>query len=104
MDDRLILDTLLKAEFPDLNVYYNPSSKIDIVYPCIVYNLTRLSNTNANNRSYSVGSIFQVSLLHVEAEHIDLKKMFNIPFVEQINTFTQKDITNNVFAVRVNTT
>lgn len=103
MDDRTKLHTFLAFEFPDLNIYYNPTESTLIQYPCIVYTMIRLDASHADSRVYNVGTIFQVSLMHTESEFEGLKKMFNIPYATQVNTFKSKDITNNVFNIRVGT-
>lgn len=61
MGDRLPLHNLLKQFIP--NVYFQPPSNIQMVYPCIVYNKTEKSNKFGNDARYISKQGYRIMLI-----------------------------------------
>lgn len=103
MSDRLILYDKLNETFPNLKIYFRPSSKLNLQYPCIVYDVSTLRNKHADNNSYSVGTRFQVTVMSVVPGVDNIKDMFDIPRAQHIRSFTNDDIVHDIFHIEINT-
>lgn len=61
MGTRLELhDELLKFS---KNVYFQPPSNLQMVYPCIVYNVSGVTDTYADNSIYSSNKEYQLTVI-----------------------------------------
>ncbi len=100
MDDRLALQALLEQAFPELKVYYRPT-EFTLEYPCIVYDMTNHIATHANDKPYILGTSFQVTLLSTVFEDVDTKRMFKIPAVRHVRSYTEKNIVHDVYTVSI---
>ena len=99
-DERLELHGQLQNLFPELTLYFNPPSKIELKYPCIVYTVDNYETNEANNEVYTVATIYQVTVMS-RIPGIDSKPIFGIVGVNHVNTFTNQDIFHEVFTARV---
>lgn len=61
MGDRLSLHATLKTFLP--NVYFQPPSNIQMVYPCIVYNKTNRDSKFADNKNYLIKQGYSITVI-----------------------------------------
>jgi hypothetical protein len=101
VDERLTLHQELEVQFPDLTLYFNPPSKVQLIYPCIIYTHDNYENNMANNSNYKTTTIYQITIMS-RIPGIDVKPIFNIGgVVNHVNSFTNEDIIHEVFTARV---
>lgn len=60
---RIQLQETLEAILGSSNVYFNPPESIKMKYPCIVYNLTDIDSTRADNLSYHTQRAYQLTCI-----------------------------------------
>lgn len=63
MAQRLELHALLKELLGTKDVYFQPPPTVQMVYPCIIYNLDQLNTEFANNRPYNHTKGYQVTVI-----------------------------------------
>ena len=102
-EDRQTLHALIVALYPGLNLYFRPQNTLTLVYPCIVYDHINHTPLYSNNMAYTVGTVFQVTLMdRVPAITVDTRPMFDVRGCTFENTFTQNDIVHNVYVIVIN--
>lgn len=102
---RLFLQAKLEQVFPDMTVYYRPSGNIPLERPCIVYEPKEEEPSFAGNKTYVVGTRFQITILSDLPGMVDRRDMFDIKNVMVVNnnSFVTEDIVHDVFTVSVGT-
>lgn len=68
MASRLELQTQLEEILGSRNVYYQPPESIKLKYPCIIYELSSIKKTSANNHSYINNRAYQITLIDEDPE------------------------------------
>ena len=63
MDRRLELQALLESVLGSKNVYFHPPESVKLVYPCIVYKLSRYGINYASNKPYIIGKHYAVTII-----------------------------------------
>ena len=63
MGTRLELQAKLEAVLGSDAVYFQPPPSIRMVYPCIVYELARISTSFADNNSYGLERQYQLTII-----------------------------------------
>lgn len=70
------------------NVYYQPPSNINLVYPCIVYQVSSYNTTRANNGIYGIRKEYNITLITKNPDPLEwdrlvvmLKPVLNTPYV-----------------------
>lgn len=103
-DIRLNFHNKLSAAFPDLRAYYRPSGNKILTRPCIVYEPRENEPSFANNRAFTIGVRYQVTILSDTPGYFDKNKMYEIEgiTISGNNSFTNEDIVHDVFHISVN--
>ena len=65
---RLTLQTALEDFLGSRNVYYQPAASAKLKYPCILYELSRINQTYANNRSYLKNKQYTITIIHHDSD------------------------------------
>jgi hypothetical protein len=63
MASRLELQTLLEFTIGSANVYFQPPASKVLSYPCIVYKLSDIDTTYANNVPYNLSVRYQIMVI-----------------------------------------
>ena len=63
MADRVELQTLLEGIVGSENVYFQPPSSIQMSYPCIVYDRSRILADHAGNNPYSLKNMYTITVM-----------------------------------------
>lgn len=66
MDLRLDFQDLLEEILGSDNVYFQPPENIQMRYPAIVYTLSDMQATHANNDPYTIDTAYQVT--HIDRD------------------------------------
>lgn len=102
-EDRLKLHGLMAEIYPELEIYYQPPTNLTLSYPCIVYTLSDLDPTFANNSPYSIKSVFTITLMRhlTDRSGLYVKNMLKIPYTRFITGFTSDNIVHNQFTTTI---
>ena len=89
-DNRLDLNTYLRSLCP--NVYFQPPENLDLVYPCIVYNVSETSmSTYANNNPYIVTKAYDVTCTSKDPDWTVPDELSKGPWMALLEQFYNDD-------------
>lgn len=99
MDNRLVFHEKLKAIVP--NVYFQPPSSNQIVYPAIIYKLNKIKQVRADNKSYSAFTAYEVMLVDRNPDSEFVEKILEFPKCEFDRFFPSDNLNHYVFTIYV---
>lgn len=100
MSNRQDLQTLLEEEIMGSeNVYFQPPATKKMEYPAIVYSLSNIVNTFANNSSYKRARAYQVILIdkNPDSEYVD--KILSLPMCSFDRHYKSDNMNHFVFTL-----
>jgi hypothetical protein len=89
---RLDLQTFLETLKGDRKVYFQPPASKKMDYPAIVYKLSNINNTHADNLPYLQGTAYQVCYITKNPDDIMIKTLSKLPLC----TFDRHFVTDNL--------
>lgn len=72
---RLDLQEFLEILKGDRNVYFQPPASVKMNYPAIVYKLSDINNTNANNSPYIQDTAYQLIYITKNPDDVMIKTL-----------------------------
>ncbi len=101
---RLNLHAQLEAAFPDLVAHYRPPGNIKLDRPCIVYEPKYDEPSYANNKSYTIGTRFQITILSDLPGYSNKRAIFDIDWlvITGNRSYVSSNIVHDVFTISVN--
>lgn len=92
MKTRLDIHNLLKNYCE--NVYYQPTSKTSLKYPCFIYSLYEMVTKKADNKTYLKNDRYNITYITKNSENNIIDKMImEIPTC----SFNRQSITDNLY-------
>lgn len=80
-------------EITSVNVYYQPPRNVQMKYPCIVYNLSDIDATSANNKHYVLTNGYMVTVIDKNPDSTIAKKLIeSFPMSNLQSTFIQDNL------------
>ena len=76
---RLELQALLESLLGSRNVYYQPPPSLKMNYPAIVYKLSTINNTPADNQPYLQGTAYQLIYITDDPDDSMVKTISLLP-------------------------
>lgn len=67
-DNRLKVSNMLHCIANGAKVYYQPPENVKLVYPCIIYNRSRIENQNADNFGYKHSFFYDVTVISKQVD------------------------------------
>ena len=91
----------LQAAFKNIlgssNVYFQPPETLKMSYPCIVYELSKYHDRNADNKLYGHHSQYQVTLIDRNPDSPYKDSLHEFPLTSLSSTFTADGLNHFVF-------
>lgn len=100
MDKRIELHGLLESILGSKNVYFQPPESISMKYPAIVYNLSNIHNTHANDGVYMTDKSYVVTVIDYDPDSEIRTKVSRIPTIRFDRHFTSNNLNHDVFVIR----
>lgn len=100
MSNRADLQSQLEEEIlGSENVYFQPPATVKMNYPAIVYGLSNITSTFANNSSYKRARAYQVTLIdkNPDSEYVD--KILALPMCSFDRHFKSDNLNHFVFTL-----
>lgn len=94
---RYELQATLKAILGSSNVYFQPPETLKMSYPCIVYELSKYQDRNADNRLYGYHSQYQLTLIDRNPDSPFKDALHELPLTSLSSTFTADGLNHFVF-------
>lgn len=102
-DERLELHQMLSDLFPEYMIYFRPSSKLILQYPCVVYDVSGYKASTANNKTYTKATRFQIKVLSIVPGVKNANKLLDLN-ARHITSYITEDIVNDIFELSLRST
>lgn len=94
---RVDLHRTLKDICP--HCWYQPKSNVEIVYPCIIYELTDMPVQHADNRPYYIGHTYQLTVIDRDPESQIREAVVKLPRCRFVRSFDSDNLHHYVFRI-----
>lgn len=99
MDRRLELHQILVNILGSNNVYFQPPSTIQLKYPCIIYQRSKIDQKYANNRTYMSKVQYSILLISRTPESNIVKKLLDLPYCSYDRYYTADTLSHDSFTI-----
>lgn len=96
---RVELQTLLENILGSRNVYFQPPESFKIKYPCIIYSLSNMDKTFADNSSYQNKKSYQLTVVDKNPDSTIPSKVSDLPFCSFNRFYTSDGLNHFVFTI-----
>lgn len=97
MRKREDLQTLLEELLGSRNVYFQPPTNVQLVYPCIIYNRDHSLTQFASNRPYRRTKRYQVTYIGRDPDSPVPDRIGELPMCTFTRHFTSDNLNHDVF-------
>lgn len=87
----------LKEILGSENVYFQPPESLKLSYPCIVYDLSNIRKTTANNDAYKIDKSYTVTLIHTDPDNEIVDRMIMERFAKFDRYYHKDNLHHFVF-------
>lgn len=95
MASRLDLQSKLIELLGSDHVYFQPPASIRLTYPCVIYNLTNIESTKADNISYRLDNGYEVTYIDKNPDNDFKTQMLKVFPMCRFNRFFVNDNLNH---------
>lgn len=81
------------------NVYYQPPGNLTMQYPCIVYQLDKYEDKQADNLLYNHRKQYQVTVIDRDPDSVIPEKLNQIPYTSLNTAFVKDDLYHYIFTI-----
>lgn len=99
MSSRADLQVLLEKIMGSENVHFQPPATEKMNYPAIVYSLSNIRNTFANNLSYKRARAYQLTLIDKNPDNEFVDKILSLPMCSFDRHFKSDNLNHYVFTL-----
>lgn len=89
---RLDLQEFLEILKGDQNVYFQPPASVKMNYPAIVYKLSNINNTHANNSPYIQDTAYQLIYITKNPDDVMIKTLSKLPMCDFDRHYTADNL------------
>lgn len=97
MGSRIELQFILQGILGSSNVYFQPPESININYPAIIYELSDIETSHANNKVYRKIRKYSVTAIEKHPDSVLVDKLLELPMCEFNRHFETDNLNHNVF-------
>lgn len=99
MASRLDLQTTLEEILGSRNVYYQPPSSIEMLYPAIVYSRNDILNTFADDTVYKQDTAYIVTVIDEDPDSEIVDKVSKLPKCRYNRHYESDNLNHDVFVL-----
>lgn len=99
MANRLDLQALLVKTLGSSNVYFQPPSTVKMKYPAIVYSLSDIRNTFADNSVYKQTHHYEVIVIDSDPDSKIVDRVSKLPNISFNRHYTSDNLNHDVFTI-----
>jgi hypothetical protein len=99
MGERLDLQDILELILGTPNVYYQPPSSMNLVYPCIVYRKKKIETKQADNINYKLDKVYTVTVIDKDPDSIIPDQILTLPRCVSERSFVYDNLNHDVFVL-----
>lgn len=97
MDRRLELHDLLLKHCA--HVYFQPPATVKLSYPCIVYSLSRIDPTFANDKPYTLSNRYQLTYICRDPDDDMKMKLAALPMCRFDRFYTADNLNHYTYSI-----
>lgn len=99
MKDRAEFQKLLENIIGSNQVYFQRPENLQMKYPAIVYSLSDIENTHANNTIYIQHTAYEVTVMDKNPDSTIAKKISQLPLCRFNRYYTADNLNHYVFKI-----
>lgn len=99
MGRRIELQQKLVSILGSKYVYYNPPEKVKLVYPCIVYNLSKIKTENADDINYLKQRCYNMQFISYEENEEMVDALLDLPYCSHKNHTVYDGLHHDTFTI-----
>ena len=99
MKRRLELQSKLETLLVSKNVYFQPPESVRMNYPAIVYELSDIDNTFADNLVYKQDTAYQLTVIDKDPDSEIVKEVSKLPKCRFERYFASGNLNHTVFKI-----
>ena len=96
---RLEFQTFLETLKGDRNVYFQPPATIKMNYPAIVYNLSDIRNTDADNFPYLQATAYTLTYITDDPDDIMVNTLSKLPYCGFDRWYAADNLNHYVYTI-----
>ena len=81
------------------NVYFQPPSSKKMNYPAIVYSLSNIQKSSANNNTYAKRNAYEITLIDRDPDNETVDKIASLPRCRFDRSFVSDNLNHYVFTL-----
>mgnify|MGYP007069846612 CR=1 FL=1 len=81
------------------HVYFQPPETVKLIYPCIIYERSKIGALWANNRPYKFNTSYQVTVIDKDPESEIIDKLAELPLCLHNSHYVADDLNHDVFTL-----
>lgn len=101
MATRLDLQTLFENILGSSNVYFQPPASVQMKYDAIVYSLSNIETTRANNAAYKLQNRYMVTLITRDPDSELVSKLASLPLCRFVRYYAADNLNHYVFEIYI---
>ena len=98
-NDRLELHELLCQMLGSRNVYFQPPATIQLKYPCIIYQRSKIAQKYADNRTYNGMVCYSILLITRTPESEFVSKLLELPYCSYDRYYAADSLNHDTFTI-----
>lgn len=96
---RLEFHEILVKILGSRNVYYQPPSDLQMVYPCFRYKRDKIESDHANDKKYKNSTRYQVTLIDKNPDSSFVDKLLELPESSHQRSYPADGLNHDVFEI-----
>lgn len=91
------LQSLLEKILGSRHVYFQPPESIRMSYPAVVYSLSNIRNSHADNHVYFQNNIYELTIIDYDPDSEIAKAVSKLSFCRFVRSYKADDLNHFVF-------
>lgn len=83
------------------NVYYQPTENVKLVYPCIIYELSGINKTCADDINYLNSTSYRLTVIDRQPDSPISDAVINLPWCSFNTHFVNDNLHHDVFTIQI---
>lgn len=103
MNTRYELQTALETLLGSRNVYFQPPANVSMKYPAIVYELSDIPASHADNIPYLISASFKITLIDKDPDSQYMYALMKLPNCRFNSFYRSDDLNHFAFTISLET-
>lgn len=91
------LQEMLEELINSPNAYFQPPASVEMQYPAIVYSISDITNTYADNSIYQQNTAYELVVIDQDPNSELTRKVSNLPMCRFVRRYVADNLNHDVF-------